>query len=248
MKAHKFSAQFCVQTPMHCSGKRHALHGHYITSFRVVTCTDPHAGCCTTMLKQCAMARAPKTMPKTKRQVRHSRSTRYDSHIRRLTRSLTVCRYDTGSHSQNFKMSKKSVCNCVRYNGSLSNVLRKPASRVDSDFWPLRTGTRGGLPLAWPLFVSADRTLFPHVRRMSIAHGAKSPRALHRQLSSQVTLLLTLGRADVMQIIGSKSGMEHACGSYNVEASVAQVQSCEECGATAMATEVYTKAPHVGLP
>ena len=52
------------------------------------------------------MARAPKT----KRQVRHSRSTRYDSHIRRLTRSLTVCRYDTGSHSQNFKMSKKSVC------------------------------------------------------------------------------------------------------------------------------------------
>ena len=51
-----------------------------------------------------------------------------------------------------------------------------------------------------------------------------------------------------MQIIGSKSGVEHACGSYNVEASVAQVQSCEECGATAMATEVYTKAPHVGLP
>ena len=90
------------------------------------------------------MARAPKT----KRQVRHSRSTRYDSHIRRLTRSLTVCRYDTGSHSQNFKMSKKSVCNCVRYNGSLSNVLRKPASRVDSDFWPLRTGTRAaGLSL-----------------------------------------------------------------------------------------------------
>ena len=196
------------------------------------------------MLTQCAMARAPKT----KRQVRHSRSTRYDSHIRRLTRSLTVCRYDTGSHSQNFKMSKKSVCNCVRYNGSLSNVLRKPASRVDSDFWPLRTGTRGAASGVATLRLGRPHTVSAYVRRMSIAHGAKSPRALHRQLSSQVTLLLTLGRADVMQIIGSKSGMEHACGSYNVEASVAQVQSCEECGATAMATEVYTKAPHVGLP
>ena len=193
------------------------------------------------------MARAPKT----KRQVRHSRSTRYDSHIRRLTRSLTVCRYDTGSHSQNFKMSKKSVCNChgncVRYNGSLSNVLRKPASRVDSDFWPLRTGTRGAASGVATLRLGRPHTVSA-CRRMSIAHGAKSPRALHRQLSSHVTLLLTLGRADGMQIIGSKSGMEHACGSYNVEASVAQVQSCEECGATAMATEVYTKAPHVGLP
>ena len=118
------------------------------------------------------MARAPKT----KRQVRHSRSTRYDSHIRRLTRSLTVCRYDTGSHSQNFKMSKKSVCNCVRYNGSLSNVLRKPASRVDSDFWPLRTGTRGAasgvatLRLGRPHTVSACPAHVPCPLRMAPNH------------------------------------------------------------------------------
>ena len=113
------------------------------------------------------MARAPKT----KRQVRHSRSTRYDSHIRRLTRSLTVCRYDTGSHSQNFKMSKKSVCNCVRYNGSLSNVLRKPASRVDSDFWPLRTGTRAaGLSLWRGRSASASRQTAHCFRSACPAH------------------------------------------------------------------------------
>ena len=193
------------------------------------------------------MARAPKT----KRQVRHSRSTRYDSHIRRLTRSLTVCRYDTGSHSQNFKMSNKCQrSQCVTVYGITEAYRMCSGSQLAASTRTFGRSGPGpaGLPLAWPLCVSADRTLFPHVRRMSIAHGAKSPRALHRQLSSQVTLLLTLGRADVMQIIGSKSGMEHACGSYNVEASVAQVQSCEECGATAMATEVYTKAPHVGLP
>ena len=190
------------------------------------------------------MARAPKT----KRQVRHSRSTRYATRTSDVSRE--VSRYVGTTLALTLRISRCQRSQCVTVYGITEAYRMCSGSQLAASTRTFGRSGPGpaGLPLAWPLCVSADRTLFPHVRRMSIAHGAKSPRALHRQLSSQVTLLLTLGRADVMQIIGSKSGMEHACGSYNVEASVAQVQSCEECGATAMATEVYTKAPHVGLP